>query len=61
MNELDLSKLRSGRVYMHLKCMKRDHHYKWHGQGIVREVGQLGWFICMMGIVFVLIAAMMRG
>lgn len=32
-----LAKSRHGRVMLHLLCVLRDHHLRWHWAGIVRE------------------------
>jgi hypothetical protein len=31
---------KSDRVFLHLKCVWKDHYWVWHWQGIKREVAQ---------------------
>jgi hypothetical protein len=33
-----LANNRMGRVLLHTVCAVRDHHWKWHWRGIMREV-----------------------
>ena len=35
--EITLAGSSSGRIVLHLMCARRDHHYRWHWQGVVRE------------------------
>jgi hypothetical protein len=32
-----LAETRCGRVVLHLMCALRDHHVRWHWNGIIRE------------------------
>ena len=40
MKAQDMTGSRMGRVVLHLWCAVRDHHWRWHWQGIRRELGQ---------------------
>ena len=35
--EMKLASSAAGRVVLHLLCARRDHHYRWHWQGVRRE------------------------
>lgn len=37
-----LAQTRFGRIALHLLCAWRDHKYRWHWQGIRREVSWAG-------------------
>jgi len=36
-SEMKLASSAAGRVVLHLLCARRDHHYRWHWQGVRRE------------------------
>jgi hypothetical protein len=36
-SEITLASSPSGRIVLHLLCSRRDHHFRWHWQGVVRE------------------------
>jgi hypothetical protein len=36
-SEMTLASSAAGRVVLHLVCAKRDHHFRWHWQGVLRE------------------------
>ena len=40
-SEMTLASSAVGRIVLHLVCAKRDHHFRWHWQGVVREFARL--------------------
>jgi len=36
--QLRLSETSIGRIKLHLICLLKDHHFKWHVKGILREI-----------------------
>jgi hypothetical protein len=36
-SEMTLASSAAGRIVLHLVCAKRDHHFRWHWQGVLRE------------------------
>jgi hypothetical protein len=40
-SEITLACSASGRVVLHLLCAKRDRHFRWHWQGVVREFDRI--------------------
>ena len=36
-SEMTLAGSAAGRIVLHLLCAKRDHHFRWHWHGVVRE------------------------
>ena len=39
-SEMELAGSPAGRIVLHLVCAKRDHHFRWHWQGVVRELAR---------------------
>ena len=40
-SETDLAASSAGRIVLHLLCAGRDHHFRWHWQGVVREFAKM--------------------
>src|SRR5260221_673684 len=40
-SEMKLASSAAGRVVLHLLCARRDHHYRWHWQGVRREFARI--------------------